>query len=225
MNVLLDLDGTLTDPKQGIVGCIQHALACLGHVVPEESALLKYIGPPLHAAFRELLPVDQRSDTERAVAQYRERYAAIGMFENSVYPGVPAALELLRSRGARLFLATSKPGVYARRILDHFELSRYFEAVYGSELDGTRADKTDLLAHVLASSQLHRSNTTMVGDRRHDALGAIANGVRAVGVLWGYGCREELLGAGVDLLLETPSELGCLAFNNATRVTSDDARA
>lgn len=212
MNVLLDLDGTLTDSRKGIVACIQHALRSLGYDAPEESALLRYVGPPLQASFRELLPLDDGSDSARAIAAYRERYVAVGMFENSVYAGVPAALELLRDRGARLFLATSKPKVYAERILDHFELSRYFEEIYGSELDGRRADKGDLIAHVLSSSQLHREQTAMVGDRHHDAVGALANGVRAVGVLWGYGSREELSSAGAQMLLEAPSELGHLIF-------------
>ena len=141
-----------------------------------------------------------------------------------MYPGVPEALELLRSRGARLFVATSKPSVYARRIIDHFELSHYFEELYGSELDGTRADKADLIAYALSNSQLDRAQTTMVGDRRHDAVGAMANGVKAVGALWGYGSREELLGAGVDTLLEAPSELGHLALGNAPQATHEDAR-
>lgn len=219
MNVLLDLDGTLTDPRRGIVACIQHALRSLGHDAPEESALLRYIGPPLQAAFRELLPLDSQSDDgsgcERAIAAYRERFVAVGMFENSVYAGIPAALELLRDRGARLFVATSKPKVYAERILDHFELSRYFDEIYGSELDGRRADKGDLIAHVLSSSRLQREHTAMVGDRHHDAVGALANGVRAVGVLWGYGSREELSNAGAETFLEAPSELGRLAFNAA----------
>ena len=212
MNVLLDLDGTLTDPKQGIVGCIQHALRSLGQQdVPEESALLRYIGPPLRAAFLELLPADRHTEVELAIDKYRERYGAVGMFENSVYPGIPAALELLCQRGARLFLATAKPGFYARQILDHFKLSSHFEAIYGSELDGTRSDKGDLIRYILANSQLHPARTTMVGDRHHDALGAKANGVRSVGVLWGYGGREELLGAGVESLLSDPGELGRLA--------------
>ena len=215
MNVLLDLDGTLTDPKQGIVGSIQHALRSLGRDAPEESALLKYIGPPLREIFRELLGED--GDTEQAVVAYRERFVAIGMYQNAVYADIPEALQLLRERGARLFVATSKPQVYAQRILDHFGLNQYFDEVYGSELDGQRADKVDLIAHVLSVSRLDRTHTMMIGDRHHDVVGAIANGVRALGVLWGYGSREELSGAGAEALLETPGELGCLAFNKATR--------
>jgi phosphoglycolate phosphatase len=212
MNVLLDLDGTLTDSRQGIVRCIQHALRALGHDAPDESALLRYIGPPLQTTFRELLPINKDADTPRAIAAYRERYVAVGMFENSVYAGVPEALKLLRDRGARLFVATSKPQVYARRILDHFALSHYFDVIYGSELDGQRTDKVDLIAHVLLESQLHPAHTVMIGDRHHDVVGAITNGVRSVGALWGYGSREELSSAGAKTLLAAPSDLGRFAL-------------
>jgi phosphoglycolate phosphatase len=212
MNVLIDLDGTLTDSRPGIVASIQHALRALGHEAPEASSLQKYIGPPLHAAFRELLPVNTDAEVERAIAAYRERYVAIGMFENAVYAGVVESLDLLRERGARLFVATSKPQVFAQRILEHFELSHYFDKIYGSELDGRRTDKLGLIAHVLSQSQLQKDQTVMVGDRHHDIVGAMCNGVQAVGVLWGYGSRAELSGAGADALLEAPSELGRLAL-------------
>ena len=154
MNVLLDLDGTLTDPKKGIVGCIQHALRCLGQDVPEEAALLRYIGPPLQAAFRELLPVDRESETERAIAKYRERYSVVGIFENSVYPGVPEALELLRSRGARLFVATSKPSVYARRLSPTIIVC----ARSSCELERAWAIKSALSARVPSSSLPYTSS-------------------------------------------------------------------
>jgi phosphoglycolate phosphatase len=208
MNVLIDLDGTLTDSRPGIVASIQHALRALGQDAPDESALQKYIGPPLHAAFRELLTVNTDAEVERAIAAYRERYVAIGMFENAVYSGVLEALKLLKNRGARLFVATSKPQVFAQRILEHFELSHYFVKIYGSELDGQRTDKIDLIAYVLAQSQLQKAQTVMVGDRHHDIVGARTNGVRAVGVLWGYGSRSELSSAGAEALLEAPSDLG-----------------
>jgi phosphoglycolate phosphatase len=216
MNVLIDLDGTLTDPKKGITACIQHALRSLGYNVPEEATLIRYIGPPLKEAFRELLPIDKHSEVDLAIEKYRERFTDIGMFENSVYPGIAEALESLRSRGARLLVATSKPRVFAERILEHFELSHYFEKIYGSELDGTRTNKAHLISFILSSSSLNPAHTTMVGDRLHDAMGAIANGVKPVGVLWGYGGREELLGAGVVKLLEAPRDLGSLALTNVS---------
>jgi phosphoglycolate phosphatase len=216
MNVLIDLDGTLTDPKKGITACIQHALRSLGYNVPEEATLIRYIGPPLKEAFRELLPIDKHSEVDLAIEKYRERFTDIGMFENSVYPGIAEALKSLRSRGARLLVATSKPRVFAERILEHFELSHYFEKIYGSELDGTRTNKAHLISFILSSSSLNPAHTTMVGDRLHDAMGAIANGVKPVGVLWGYGGREELLGAGVVKLLEAPRDLGSLALTNVS---------
>jgi phosphoglycolate phosphatase len=214
MNVLLDLDGTLTDSKRGIIACIQHALRSLGYEVPDESALLKYVGPPLHASFCELLRTDKTSEADRAIAAYRERYVALGMFENDVYPLIPEALQSLRNRGARLFVATSKPRVYAERILNHFQLSHHFDAIYGSELDGRRTDKVELISHVLSTSNLPHSNTTMIGDRHHDAVGAISNGIGIVGVLWGYGSRIELSNAGVEVFLEAPSELGSLELKH-----------
>lgn len=210
MNILLDLDGTLTDSKRGIIACIQHAMLSLGHTAPSDAALLKYVGPPLKLAFRELLLDGNDANVDRAIESYRERFSTVGMFENEVYPSIPEALELLHERGARLFLATSKPRVFAERILDHFELSKYFDAVYGSELDGRLTDKRDLIAHALSTSGLSSTRTTMVGDRYHDAVGAISNGVKIAGVLWGYGSRDELGNAGVELFLETPAELGYL---------------
>jgi phosphoglycolate phosphatase len=216
MNVLIDLDGTLTDSKRGIIACIQHALRSLGHEVPDESALTKYVGPPLHASFHELLRTDKTSEADRALAAYRERFVDVGMFENDVYPHIPEALQLLRSRGARLFVATSKPRVYAERILDHFQLSHYFDAIHGSELDGRLTDKVHLIAHAISTSNLAHSKTTMIGDRHHDAVGALSNGVKAVGVLWGYGSRDELSNAGVEMFLEAPSELGNLMFKDSS---------
>jgi phosphoglycolate phosphatase len=216
MNVLLDLDGTLTDSKRGIIACIQHALRSLGREAPDESTLLKYVGPPLHASFLELLRTDKTSEADRALAAYRERFVAVGMFENDVYPQIPEALQSLRERGARLFVATSKPRVYAERILDHFQLSHYFDAIHGSELNGRLTDKVDLIAHALSASNLTHSQTTMIGDRHHDAVGAISNGVGIVGVLWGYGSRDELSNAGVERFLEAPHELGRVAFKHSS---------
>ena len=212
MNILIDLDGTLTDSKRGIIACIRHGLRSLGYEAPDESHLVKYVGPPLLQSFRAMLPPDKISEAERALAAYRERFVAVGMFENDVYAGIPDALRALRDRGARLFVATSKPEVYAKRILEHFELAQFFEAIYGSELDGRLTEKTDLIAHVLAESRLNRADTWMIGDRKHDALGAVANGVRPIGVLWGYGSHDELMSAGVETLLAVPGELAHLSF-------------
>lgn len=205
MNVLLDLDGTLTDPADGITACIEHALRELGVDCPPREALHRYIGPPLHGTFKELLGGEAR--VEAAVSHYRERFSATGMYENSLYPGIPGYLAGLTAGGAQLYLATSKPGIFAVRILEHFGLRQYFTAVYGSELDGTRADKAELIAHVIRSESLQVDRTIMIGDRRQDIEGAKANTVFPVGVLWGYGSREELSAAGAGAMFEQPAEL------------------
>ena len=200
MNVLFDLDGTLTDPRAGIVACIRHALSTLGQPAPPESDLERFIGPPLRDALSELLSADSKR-VEAAVAAYRERFTALGMLENVVYEGIPRALDSLAARDVRLFVATSKPRVFAERILDHFGLAQYFSAIYGSELGGELSNKRDLIAHVLATSRLHPADTVMVGDRHHDVHGALCNHVFPAGVLWGYGSRDELRSAGAELLL------------------------
>jgi phosphoglycolate phosphatase len=169
---------------------------------------VRFIGPPLRDAFAELLRTESDSDSvETAVAIYRERYTTVGLFENAVYEDIPRAVALLSERGARLFVATSKPTVYAERIVEHFEIARYFDRVYGSELDGRLSDKGELIAHALSASSLSSADTIMVGDRRHDVLGALKNHVLPVGVLWGYGSRQELVTAGAEKLMKEPNEL------------------
>jgi phosphoglycolate phosphatase len=212
LNILFDLDGTLTDPRAGIVGSIQYALAKLGRAVPAESELLRFIGPPLRDSFRELLDATDDAPVEQALGFYRERYSTIGLFENHVYPGIPAALEALRARGDTLFVATSKPGVYAQQIVQHFHLADYFRGIWGSELDGARSDKASLIAHILRQEKLSPRETVMVGDRSHDAVGARANGIVPVGVLWGYGDEQELTAAQCKLLFRTPGDLANLAI-------------
>jgi phosphoglycolate phosphatase len=197
LNLLFDLDGTLTDSRPGIISCMQHALGVLGLPVPHEHSLLRFIGPPTHDAFRELLSSSDPDLNARAIGIYRERYAKLGLFESSVYPGVAEGLAALGEAGATLFVATSKPQVFARTIIDHFGLARYFKTVYGSELDGTRSNKGDLIAHVLSQEGL-TNDAWMIGDRLHDIRGAKLNGLRSAGVLWGYGSRDELSEAGAD---------------------------
>ncbi len=187
-NILFDLDGTLTDPKSGIVRCIQYALAELGEEPPGEEELLWCIGPPLRDSFETLLGA-RAGEAERALELYRVRFADQGMFENDVYDGVPAVLESLTEKS--LFIATSKPHVYAKPILDHFGLTHYFRGIYGSELDGTRSNKRHLLGHLLAEQKLNAAETVMIGDRRHAAEGARANGLTTIWVEWGYGGKVE----------------------------------
>jgi phosphoglycolate phosphatase len=198
--LLWDLDGTLTSPRVGIVRCIQFALEKAGLAPPGEEELLWCIGPPLHHSFAKLAP---DHDPMKLVAFYRERFAEKGLFENEVYPGIPGVLAGLRDH--RHFVATSKPEVYARKIVEHFGLGAHFEQVYGSELSGERTDKGELLRHLLALERL--SEAVMIGDREHDVLGARTAGLPCVGVLWGYGSREELERAGAAAIAEQPAEL------------------
>lgn len=203
-SLFFDLDGTLTDPREGIVGCIRHALQRLDCVVPPDVELDCYIGPPLRESFCGLAG---EALADRAVEHYRERFRSTGMFENRVYPGVPEALGALAAGDWQLFVVTSKPWVFAEQILRHFELARYFAAIYGSELSGVRTDKSELIAHVLATEAIAPEQALMIGDRSHDIVGARKNGVRAAGVLWGYGTREELTTAGAERLYETVAAL------------------
>ena len=203
--VYFDLDGTLTDPKPGITRSIQYALTRLDLAAPPEDELTWCIGPPLRASLMKLLGTDDLAD--RALLLYRERFADIGLFENDVYPGIEDTLSAFAGSGRRLFVATSKPGVYAERIIDHFKLRVYFERVFGSELDGTRADKTDLLGYALRSAGVDPATAMMIGDRSHDMVGARNNGMTALGVLYGYGSEAELLGAGAHHVCATPQAL------------------
>ncbi len=202
--VFLDLDGTLTDPKSGITGSIRHALAALGREPPGEDALVSWIGPPLLRSFEELL--GDADLAAQALAHYRERFGEVGLYENRVYDGVPEMLDRLRAEGFRLMLATSKPHVYASRIIAHFGLDAWVERVFGAELDGTHADKPSLLAHALAESGAGPDGAVMLGDREHDVLGARANRLPCIGAAWGYGGADELGRAGATALADTPAE-------------------
>lgn len=205
--IFFDLDGTISDPREGIVRCLQYALEKLGHAIPPEDQLLRYIGPPLHQSLVTLLNSTDAGLIKQEVESYRERFAAAGMFENSLYRGIPDVLEKLHDQHYQLHVVTSKLTVFARQIVSHFGLDGFFHAVHGSELDGTRADKTELIAHVLAQEQIHPTEAVMIGDREHDIKGAIANGVFPIGVLWGYGSRKELTNAGARILCGTPESL------------------
>ena len=208
--IYFDLDGTLTDPKPGITRSIQYALQRLDHpAIPTEDELTWCIGPPLRTSFVRLLG-DHAAD--RAVALYRERFSDIGLYENAVYDGIDDVLTSLRASGHRLFVATSKAHVFAERIIDHFGLRKHFERVFGAEYDGTRADKSHLLEYALKEAAVDPSKTLMIGDRSHDMIGARNNGMKGIGVLYGYGSRDELLGAGAHRVCATPGEIaGCIS--------------
>jgi len=205
--LLLDLDGTLTDNFSGIARSIRHALTAMGAEPPPESALRSCVGPPLRQSFARLLATDDTREIERALAYYRGRYAETGWRENVVYAGVAALLAEFAGAGTTLILCTSKPQPYAERIVAHFGLAPHFRAIYGADLAGTRDDKTKLVAHLLRCEGLDAAACTMIGDREHDILAAHANGVSAVGVLWGYGSRVELMRAGAEAIVAAPEEL------------------
>ena len=209
--VLLDLDGTLTDPKEGITRCIAHALEKMGIKAPPLDELIFAIGPPLRPSLARLIGSEDRDDVEVALAAYRERFAVVGLFENKVYEGIPAALAELQDRGHALYLATSKPRIYAERILAHFDLTSCFSGIYGCELDGRMESKDEIIGHILAVHQIKSGDAVMIGDRSHDVLGAQANQVAALGVTWGYGTRDELTQAGALALCDCPTELPELA--------------
>ncbi len=213
MAFLFDLDGTLTDPKPGIVGSIRYALDRLDARVPQGDELDWCIGPPLAGSFVRILGTDDPPTIAEAVRLYRERFSKVGLYENSVYPGIADSLARLRAEGLPLFVATSKPHVFALRILDHFSLKDFFDGVYGSELDGLRSDKGELIAHVLRAEGLAPSRTIMVGDREHDVIGARANGVASLGVTYGYGTAEELDEAGAAALCTKPERVGQAALD------------
>jgi phosphoglycolate phosphatase len=211
MEILFDLDGTLTDSGVGITRCIQEALRRLGGVVPPAESLRSCVGPPLHDSFARLLDTRDEATLAEALRLYRERFVVTGMFENQLYPGMAGALARLRDGGHRLWVATSKPQVYARRILEHFEIAGTFAGVYGPELSGRNHDKRELLRELLETERLAAREAYMVGDRVHDVEGARANGIAAVGVLWGYGTADELREAAPDHIVDTVDAL-CAYF-------------
>lgn len=208
--LLIDLDGTLTDPKPGITNCIRHALEQLGRPVPGADDLTWCIGPPLMDSFRNLLPDAGEDVAARALSLYRERFQVTGMYENVVYDGTAEFLNAMRGQGRRLLLATSKPHVYANPILEHFGLDEYFDGVYGSGLDGTRADKRELLSHLLAEQGLAGSDCVMIGDRIQDTSAARHVGALSVWADWGYGETAERISAAPDYVCAAMPQLSDL---------------
>lgn len=214
-HVLLDLDGTLTDPREGITRCVQYALERLGEPVPEASELLWCIGPPLSESFSRLLSSAGGELVGRAIDLYRERYTTTGIYENVPYPGIDRVLGRIRETGRSLLLATSKPTVFAARVLEQFDLSRHFLGVHGSHLDGRLTSKVELVRHIITVRGLNPEHLMMVGDRRHDVDGGRLNGTSTAAVTYGYGSREELEGAHPDHFFDSPDEIA--AFFEAER--------
>ena len=203
--LLIDLDGTLIDPKVGITESFRFALGELGIDPPTPDDLEWCIGPPLPESFRILLGSDD--DVERAVSLYRERFSRAGMYEAQPYAGAHDMLADLKSAGVRCFLATSKLQVFAERIVEHFEFDVPIDRIFGSEPCGRRGDKTELIRFVLERTDAASNETWMLGDRRHDVVGARNNGVGSIGALWGFGTQEELSSAGAHVLVRRPDEV------------------
>ncbi len=206
--LLFDLDGTLTDNFEGIANCIRYALARMDVADPGPQALRACVGPPLRETLPRFIGSNDALVIERAIALYRERFTELGWRENTVYDGIPDMLAAAQRASPRVLLCTSKPQQFAERIVAHFGLAGFLSGVYGSALDGRFDDKADLMAHLLAHEHLDGAACVMVGDRKHDMRAAQRNGVRALGVLWGYGSRAELDEAGADALISSPAEFG-----------------
>lgn len=204
-HILWDLDGTLTDPRRGIVRCFQYALEKFGYNIPDEKELNWVIGPPIQCSFSKLVPNATETQVWDLIEKYRERFSDVGMFENEVYAGIPELLMSLDEK--KKYLATSKPHVFADKILAYFKLSEFFNGTYGSELDGKRSNKGELIEFILENESISREETVIVGDREHDVVGAKKAGIASIGITWGYGSLEELEKAGADFIFETPHEL------------------
>lgn len=208
--LLFDLDGTLTDPKVGITTCVQYALSALGIEEPDLDKLTPFIGPPLSESFQSFYGMDEQQ-AKTAVEKYRERFQNIGIFENQVYKGIPGMLKTLQEKGFHLAVASSKPTVFVERILEHFKLERYFEVVVGSELDGTRVKKEEVVQEALrrlfGEKRVEKDKVYMIGDRKFDVEGAKAMGIESVGVAYGYGSMEELMQAHADYIVRSVEEL------------------
>lgn len=204
--ILFDLDGTITNSYNGIINSIVYSLKKFGIEVEDKSKLSAFIGPPLLNSFETYFGFSEAKATD-AVKFYREYYSDKGIFENSVYDGVVPLLKSLKAAGKKIILATSKPEAFAEKCLDHFKLCEYFDTVAGATFDQSRVSKTDVISYALEKGKVLKSSAVMVGDRKHDILGAKAHGLKSVGVLYGYGDRTELESAGADYIAESPQDI------------------
>lgn len=206
--ILFDLDGTLTDPKAGITKSVRYALNYYGIEVNDLDDLLPFIGPPLRDSFQEFYGFDEKKADE-AVVKYREYFKTEGIFDNKVYPGIEQCLQTLLEAGKKLYVATSKPEQFAKQIIEHFNLSKYFEFVGGSEFNA-REKKGDVIDYVIKENQIPKDEVIMVGDRKHDLIGAHENQIPCIGVLYGYGTQDELTTYQADYIVETVENLADL---------------
>ena len=202
--IFFDLDGTLTDSGEGIINCAILGLQHFGLPVPSREEMRVFVGPPLDQTFIQYgVPADK---TDEAIEVFRSRYRTVGKFENFPYPGIREALQTLKEQGHRLFVATSKPEVLANEVLDHFDLSRYFEQIAGATLDGSRSHKADVITYLLSLTG-DVGQTVMVGDTAFDVIGAAAHGIPTIGVSWGYGKVADMEKAGAVAIANTMEEL------------------
>lgn len=205
--LLFDLDGTITDSAEGIINSVIYALEKMSQPIPEKKVLYSFIGPPLKESFENISQLNE-SEAELAVTYYREYYQKEGLYQNQVYQGIPELLIHLNELGYQLYIATSKPEVFAKEILVHFELAGYFKGIYGASLDGVRSKKADVIAYALKEAKLEtKKDVIMIGDRKHDILGGKENNLDTIGVLYGFGDKAELQKAQATYLAATPNEI------------------
>lgn len=209
---IFDLDGTLTDPMVGITTCVQYALAAYSIIEPDIRNLTKFIGPPLITSFMEFYGVDE--DTARGMlVKYRERFSTVGLYENEIYPGIREMLDNLYRQGYKIAMATSKPILFAEKILEHFNIKQYFHALAGASMDESRNTKDAVLEYALSQLGTGDRPPVMIGDRKFDILAGKKLNIETIGVLYGYGSREELVAAGPTHLVDTVSQLSELLLN------------
>lgn len=212
--LLFDLDGTLTDPKEGITNSVAYALEYYGIHVEDKQTLTPFIGPPLKDSFMKFYDFPEERAME-AIWKYREYFEERGMFENAVIPGIPEALQRLKAAGAVLIVASSKPEVYVKKIMDKFDLSRYFTDICGADMEETRVEKADVITYGLEKNGISDpAEVVMIGDREHDVLGAKQLGMPCVGVLFGYGSRRELENAGAKWIAASVEEMTGILLNS-----------
>ena len=207
---LFDLDGTLTDPKIGITKSVQYALESFDIIIKDLDDLLCFIGPPLRQSFKDFYGFNDEN-IEKAVEKYREYFIPKGIYENTMYAGIDTVLKELSDTGKTLMIATSKPTILAKTVLSHFDLEKYFVFISGSEMDGVRSDKSEVIQYAVEQNNItDLSGCIMIGDRKHDIIGAKTVGIKSIGVLYGYGDYDEMAKAGADYIIKDVTELSAL---------------
>ena len=218
--ILFDLDGTLTESGEGIIKSVEYALEKLGVTENDPENLKRYVGPPLKESFMKFSGLNEEQ-AEQGIGYYRERYTKVGMFENCLYPQIPELLEVLKINDKILGVASSMPEIFVNQILEHFGIAQYFQVIVGSELDGRRSKKEEVIEEALLRlhMQTERDKVLMVGDKEQDVNGARSCGLQCIGVAYGYGTREELSQAGAVYIADTVEDLGILASPNDEETT------